>query len=79
MVLLGCRPFYLHSTLWTIRVTSLCMAQGRIPVSELLSNTGSGNGLVPSDNKRLPEPMLIYYQLDLPAFIPGQCLLEYSR
>ena len=33
--------------------------------SRILVNIGSGNGLVPSGTKPLPEPMLIHYQLPL--------------
>ena len=38
-------------------------------ISDILVNTGSGNGLVPSGTKPLPEPMLTYHQHDPVAFI----------
>ena len=39
--------------------------------SEILVNTGSGNGLLSDGNKPLPEPMLTHHQRDPLAFIPG--------
>ena len=34
--------------------------------SEILVNTGSGNGLLPDGTKPLPEPILTYYQWHSP-------------
>ena len=38
--------------------------------SEILVNTGSGNGLLPDGIKPLPKPMLSYHQRDPLTFIP---------
>ena len=48
-------------------------------VSEILDNTGSGNGLWPDGIKPSPEPILTYHEQDFLAFITGQYLLEYAR
>ena len=44
--------------------------------SEILVNTGSGNGLMPDSNKPLPESMLTYHQQGPPAFTPGNGKLD---
>ena len=41
----------------SIKITQL-LRQKKDPLSHWQVNTGSGNGLVPSCNKPLPEPML---------------------
>ena len=45
--------------------------------SQIMVNTGSGNGLVPDGTKPLPEPMLTNHQWDPLSFI--QCLPKFSN
>ena len=39
-----------------------------ISLTDDLSNTGLGNGLLPNDTKRWPKPMLTYHQQSPLAF-----------
>ena len=42
-------------------------------------NIGSGNGVSPDGTKPLPEPTLTYHQRGRLTFIPGYCVVEFSR
>ena len=42
-------------------------------------NIGSGNGVSPDGTKPLPEPTLTYHQRGHLTFIPGYCVVEFSR